>query len=248
MNAEFMISEYITDFGTKVSNLPVKMLAGHPSFLPDEYTLRTANPCPASAGLFRPRALIATFANNKVRFPIGNRANLADRARELINRGAICVDYEGEYWPYVPATLFNGTYRTQPLTNDTDGRRTTGTFSYVSDILGNIVLPFNFESTPEELLTAALGCVQGYQQLGFCSGSQGTGVKARRLKGKGLNQERDDVERENPIRRTYARDIKISAQNPTQCAQSNASLYYCFSYVGERIRNLHLLLGEVSAQ
>jgi hypothetical protein len=236
MDSTRMIATYTTDFSTEVRNLSVKILEGYATKI-DEYVNRTTeNPCP-SGNLFRPRALVATFEDGtKVRYPIGNRNNLVARARQLISNGAICVDYEGEYWPYVPSTILRANYRSSPLDGFTnDGSKTVGTFVYTSDILGNIVQAFAIESEPNVLANSAISCLNNVTYgSGFCTGTQSLNVTARRFRGKGLVS--------GNTRRTYSRDIKVSDQNPTSCGTSNAPNYYCLSYIGESIKNLHLLL------
>lgn len=237
MDATFMIDTYTTDFGTEVKNLNVKMLDGFRQRLADEYVDRVESLCGGTGGLFRPRALVATFEDGKrVRYPIGDRTNLTTRIQTLKAEDAICIDYEGEYWTYVPNSLFgNISYRTTPLGGVTnDGTKKTGTFTYTSDILGAISQPFNFESTPAELTTLAEACVSNLVEFGFCTGAQSTGVRARRFRGKGLV---DGVGK-----RTYARDIKVSDAAPNNCAGTNAPGYFCFSYIGEVIKNVHLLV------
>lgn len=241
MNSFIKIDTYTTDFGTTIKDLPVKMLEGFSSRLEDEYSSRGPSICGGSGSLFRPRALVATFSDGKrVRYPIGNRSNLVTRARTLLageEPTVVCIDYEGEYWPFVPSSLFTGNYAVAPLPGfDSDGRKKTGTFTYSSDILGSIPQPFSFERTPAALLTSAEECVDNLEELGFCSGAESTGVRARRLRGKGI------VDGSTTQRRTYSRDIKISATNPTNCASSNAENYFCFSYIGEIIKNVHRLL------
>jgi len=253
MDATRMIETYITDFGTEVKNLGIKILDGYADKLGNplqggganqdaEYAYRVAeNPCP-SGNLFRPRALIATFEDGtKVRFPIGSRSNLVKRAKQLLNNGAICIDYEGEYWPYVPSTLIlNTRYSTQPLGGFTnDGSKTVGVFDYQSDILGTVVQPFAIESVPPILVATAIACLSNVVYgSGFCTGVRSLNIKARRFRGKGLVQGL-------PLgsgRKTYSRDIKISSLNPTNCGAANAPNYQCLSYIGESIKNLHLLL------
>jgi hypothetical protein len=238
MDSTRMIQVYITDFNTEVRNLSIKILEGYATKI-DEYVQRTTeNPCP-SGNLFRPRALVATFEDGtKVRYPIGNRDNLVARARQLISNGAVCVDYEGEYWPYVPSTILGADYRSTPLDGFTNnGNKTTGTFVYQSDILGNVVQPFIFESDPVVLIDAALFCLENFSYgSAFCTGAQSLNIKARRFRGKGLVL--------SNVRRTYARDIKVSYKNPTGCGTRNAPNYYCLSYIGESIKNLHLLIRE----
>jgi hypothetical protein len=239
MDATKMIEEYTTDFGTKVKNLGIKILEGYADKV-SEYTERTEeNLCP-SGNLFQPRALIATFEDGtKVKYPIGDRSNLVARARELLSNGAVCIDYEGEYWPYVPSTLILGiSYRSTPLGGFTnDGSKTTGTFNYQSDILGTVVQPFAIESEPAGLVTTAIACLSGIVYgSGFCTSTRSLNIKARRFRGKGL------VAGTN--RKTYSRDIKMSSPNPTNCGAANAPNYYCLSYIGESIKNLHLLLPE----
>jgi len=237
MDATKMIEKYVTDFGTEVKNLGIKILEGYADKV-SEYTERPGeNLCP-SGNLFQPRALVATFEDGtKIRYPIGDRSNLVTRARELLGNGAICIDYEGEYWPYVPSTLIlNTRYATQPLGGFTnDGSKTVGVFNYQSDILGTIVQPFAIESVPAILVTTAIACLSGIVYgSGFCTGVRSLNIKARRFRGKGLIP--------GNTKKTYSRDIKMSSPNPTNCGASNAPNYYCMSYIGETIKNLHLIL------
>jgi hypothetical protein len=238
MDATKMIEEYTTDFGTKVKNLSVKILEGYADKI-NEYVSRTAeNPCPFG-NLFRPRALIATFLDGtKVRYPIGNRNNLITRARQLIASNAICVDYEGEYWPYVPSTIIGSNYRSSPLGGFTNSAvKVVGTFIYTSEVLGVIVQPFAIESEPNILAQSAIACLNNVSYgSSFCTGAQSLNIKARRFRGKGLVM--------GQTKRTYSRDIKVSDLDPYNCGNVNAPNYYCLSYIGETIKNLHLLLPE----
>jgi hypothetical protein len=237
MDATKMIDKYITDFGTEVENLSIKILEGYAEKVSEYVERTTENPCPAGE-LFRPRALIATFEDGtKVKYPIGDRSNLVARARELLSNDAVCIDYEGEYWPYVPSTLIQNTnYRAIPLGGFTNnGSKTVGTFNYQSDILGNIVQPFAIESEPAVLVTAAVNCLSDVVYgSGFCTGARSLNLKARRFRGKGLVA--------GDTKKTYSRDIKMSSTDPTSCGAANAPNYYCLSYIGESIKNLHLIL------
>ena len=237
MDATQMISKYVTDFGTTIENLGIKILNGYAAKLSEEYTARKNSLC-SSSHLFRPRALVATFADGtKVRYPIGDRKNLIARAKKLIESKAVCVDYEGEYWPFVPSTLLGANYSSSPMDGfSNSGKKTVGTFSYTSDILGDLVLPFSFESVPENLLKNAIKCLKNasISSGSFCKGSRSINIKARRFRGKGLIK--------GNTKRIYTRDIKLSSQDPTGCGKDNAPYYYCLSYIGESIKNVHLLL------
>jgi len=237
MDASQMISKYVTDFGTTIENLGIKILNGYAAKLTEEYTARKNSLC-SSSHLFRPRALVATFADGtKVRYPVGERKNLVARAKKLIENKAVCVDYEGEYWPYVPSTLLGVNYRSSAMEGfSSSGKKTVGSFIYTSDILGDIVQTFAFEAVPEELLKLAVKCLKNVSLSsgGFCKGSRSISIKARRFRGKGLVK--------GNIKRIYTRDIKLSSQDPAECGKDNAPYYYCLSYIGESIKNVHLLL------
>jgi hypothetical protein len=236
MDATQMISKYVTDFGTTIENLSVKILNGYAAKLNEEYTARKNSLC-SSSHLFRPRALVATFADGtKVRYPVGERKNLVARAKKLIDGKAVCIDYEGEYWPYVPSTLLGVNYRSSAMEGfSSSGKKTVGSFSYTSDILGDIVQTFAFEAVPEDLLKVAIKCMDNVSlSSGFCKGSRSINIKARRFRGKGLVK--------GNVKRIYTRDIKLSKLDPTSCGKSNAPYYYCLSYIGESIKNVHLLL------
>jgi hypothetical protein len=239
MDASQMISKYVTDFGTTIENLGIKILNGYAAKLTEEYTARKNSLC-SNSHLFRPRALVATFADGtKVRYPVGERKNLIARAKKLIESKAVCVDYEGEYWPYVPSTLLGVNYRSSAMEGfSSSGKKTVGSFSYTSDILGDIVQTFAFEAVPEELLKIAVKCLKdvSLSSGGFCKGSRSINIKARRFRGKGFVK--------GNIKRIYTRDIKLSGQDPTECGKSNAPYYYCLSYIGESIKNVHLLLPK----
>lgn len=243
----YALENYKTDFGTTVPVLPFKMLLGYNAFLDGYYKEKPEILC-AVTSLFSPRVLVATFKNGtKVRYPIANTTSIVPKARELKNSeepGVVCIDYEGESWRYVPPNLIgDADYRKTPLGGFTaSGKKVSGVFSYNSDVLGTITANIAFEKDPEVLLESAKQCWDDFSERGFCGGSSSLNLFARRFRGIGLVL---GSRTGGNKRITYSRDIKISnLSDISECGGLNAQNYYCFSYLGERLKNIHNLIKD----
>lgn len=250
VNASRMIGTYTDDFGNEYPSLNVKFGDDAPnSVIQQLYALRTNEVNCGATSLFTPRALIATFNDGtKHRFPLASRetADIEEAVNLLKSNNAACIDLEGESWNLVPQTFFNATFRTDPFTDIPSQKvQQSVSFNYSPDIQasGEIRLSTRVETNPTALNAcqkAGLNDVE-IQGGGICSG-RALGISPRkyviqaiaRKTGEPSDAKPRRVIRNAPISNKAATEIKAAIDEIAPCA-------YCVGYIGESVKNVHLL-------
>ena len=235
-NTSLMVATYTTDFNTTITSIPLKFSAAAP--IPtDIYTAKTGN-CAFPKLKINLRYILATFATGTYKYPVPALGSINTVKAALVTAGALCLDYFGETWTRVPNNVLNDpapAYKSTPYLNTDitgDGNRETGTFNYVSDLLGTVRAGYNYEAAPGALLTA--------QKAGLTNAAAGTGVQNR--ESLNIDPRHYTIHADVDDGTTVARKAYISeiADLATDADTIGTAGYY-LSYQGENVKALHLL-------
>ena len=234
-NTSKMVATYTTDFNTTITNIPVRWSSEAP--VPATFYADRVSVCSFPQIGLTPRYIKATFPFGIHKYVVPNSGNIATLKTALISAGALCLDLIGEYWSKVPNSQLNSPpppfkstpYAAADITGD--GARETGTFTYVSEVIGSVTAGYAAEAAPAALLTAA--------KAGLDSAAVGKGISNRET----LNIEPrhytiyanvdDDT--------TVARKALLSQLGQlANYADSIAGAAFYISYQGENAYSLHL--------
>jgi hypothetical protein len=239
-----MMANYIDDFGKQYPNQAFK-IQGEAPLLDTFYDDRAISVC-SSGKLFSFRYLLATFADGKqLQYPVPNQSLVVNWAGQLINAGAICIDYIGEKWNFVPNSFLpDPAFRTDPYTN-LPPRKTYESFSfqYISAIpeVENTRLSTRIPTDNTELNDCQKAGLLDLEEGGGICNAAGF-IEPRRW----IIQARsiDDFNADNFKKGTVKRNAIVSSPATIlDVGGSISSCAECLGYVGEQIPLVHLLVA-----
>lgn len=239
VNTEFLLTEYETDFGNVLKDLPVKFeenpqLTDPQVIIPSLATRGGSNGCGGGGTLFQTRKVVMTFANGKsTSLPIPKLEDIEPVLRRALQVGDVrCVALVGEHWAGVPASYLGGTYSEGTIDNAIKPDKQGGTFSYTPSVGSALNIRRSFYTEPQPIYDAQLQCIGNLRQASAC-GSGSTGIKLRHFKGMiGTNDGK-----------MIARKIFIPENTPDRirgCGGAVQSTFNCLGYDGESVANAAL--------
>lgn len=199
ISTQYMMEEYIDDFGNKYRNIPFKIQPNAPKVGAEEmpYVERPDSLSCGGGIPFTTRRLLVTFNDGrKLTYPVPKLSDLLIMIRQLkpslvdkdiIGIGgdeAACIDLIGEKWNLVPPSVLGASlsFKTTPYIDiPIRGTKETGTYSYKSDFpsLGKIQLGYRIENQQAMLLKCQKeGMAEISTAKGICQG-KALGVKPR---------------------------------------------------------------------
>lgn len=233
--ASMRMPSYTDDFGNTYLNVPFKIKDEYKDSISLGYQENNTAICSSTAGIFNPRAVIATFLFSgivqKIRFPVPSPEQIPTAVNQLI-AAAECIELDGESWTLLPPTRFNYNSFFGSYTLPQDSSKETGTFGYSSDLLGAIRSKYAVELNPSNLSGPTLDCMDDRDTVAVCPTTI-VGFRTRRLILTARNTNGGTIVRQAPV---TGRSILAS------CVSSYTNIVACLGYKGESIRNLQALV------
>ncbi|NJM00462.1 MAG: hypothetical protein HC924_17510 [Synechococcaceae cyanobacterium SM2_3_2] len=236
--ASLQMPTYTDDFGNTYDNVGFKIKNEYSDSINLGYQERSTSVCSSISGLFKPRALVATFNFNgnaqTIRFPVPSPDQIESALNQLRN-AAVCVDLVGEEWTLLPPSRFNYNPSQQEYTLGQDGNKVSGSFGYSSDILGAIRAPFAVEQNPTQISSVILNdtCMSDRLENVACT-LRIEGFKARRLILTARNRNGGSIVRIAP---------QTGRSTLQRCVTTQGAVAACVGYQGESVRNLQILVA-----
>lgn len=235
-NTGLMLATYTTDFNTTITNIPLKFSADAP--IPTGFYVAKTGNCTFPKLKLNPRYILAKFATGVHKYIVPSIGNINTLKTALITAGALCMDLYGETWTRVPNSVLSdpaptpkaAPYAAADITGA--GDRETGSFNYVSDLLGTVKAGYNYEAAPAALLTL--------QKTGLTSSAVGTGVQNR--ESLGIEPRHYIMKADVDDGTTIARKAHISELGDLATdADTIAPGAYYLAYQGENVYAIHEL-------
>ncbi len=237
-----MMAAYTDDFGRVYQNQTFK-IQGEAPLLDQFYQDRVVAVCSGSR-FFKFRHLLATFANGrKLMYPVNTPANVIDWAGQLLQAGALCIDYVGERWGFIPKTQIQGTYRSEPYTG-IPPRKTyqSLSFDYASDVpeIDAVRLSTRIPIDNQDLYACQREGLENVQEgAGICNAAGVIEPRRFIIQARATDSFNAEEYRNGTIRRNAIVSASINLQtvgeNIVTCAE-------CLGYQGEDIPNIHLFV------
>lgn len=238
-----MMANYMDDFGRQYPNQSFK-IQGEAPLLDEFYEARSVSVC-SSAKFFTFRHLIATFADGKqLMYPVPTQTRVIQWAERLMGAGAICIDYVGEKWGFVPRQFIpDANWKVTPY-NDLPPRKTyeSLSFDYISLIpeIENTRLSTRIpvdNNTLNECQKAGLLAIE--EGGGICDAAGVIEPRRWIIQARSI----DDFNSENFKKGTVKRNAIVSSPaiildvggSISECAE-------CLGYQGEKIALIHTLI------
>jgi hypothetical protein len=237
-----MMSVYTDDFGRTYQNQTFK-IQGQAPLLSSFYQSRVASVCTGSR-FFKFRHLLATFENGrKLQYPVNTPANALSWTQQLLANGALCVDYIGERWGFIPKTQIQGTYRSTPYTG-IPPRKTyqSLSFNYASDVpsIDALRLSTRIPIDNQDLYACQREGLVGVEEgAGICNAAGVIEPRRYIIQARATDSFNSEDYRNGTIRRnaivSNSASLQTTGENIVTCAE-------CLGYQGEDIPNIHLFV------
>lgn len=243
-NLSYQMNEYVSDFGIVFKKQKVKIQGNAPG-LAAMYQKREAFTCGDAKG-FDFRHLRALFADGRaLKYPVPKTSDIPSMVSTLKGENALCIDLVGEYFSTVPKEYLNNPpFRNDPYVN-LPARKTykTYVYTYISDVptvLNGGQFATKIAQDNDELRDCAIGGMENPEQKNvICASSQVIEPRHYIVRARAIDSFNDEAFREN----TVARKVYVSNSSALLAvAQGVAKCAECFTYQGESINNIHLLL------